>query len=207
MNWKRLAIFAVIATSAVLSQPVLAQTVLSDFSALSAQSPTFLDSWRNAGSDQYAQDAGFITIEPVNAGNPESDGRFLVSQALDLNDFASLQFTAREQAGNLTDSVTIMFENAGGAVREYTFAAADFSGGSFFTASVNLGSYTYTDGNFDPSAVTAWGIEGNKLQSPIVDFRFDFDNLQLTPVPEPSTWALIALGAGALWLRRRRSQS
>jgi len=204
MNWKPLAIIAA-AAAAALPWTAAAQTVLSDFSALAGQSPSFLDSWRAGADDQFVQDSGYISIVPVSVGNPESDGRFLVSQALNLNDYASLQFTARERAGNLTDSITIMFENAGGIVREYTFAAGDFAGGSFFSASVNLGAYTFSDIGFDPTAVTSWGIEGNKLQSPVVDFRFDFDQLQLTPVPEPATWVLLALGAGACWLRRRRT--
>lgn len=207
MNWNSLTILGAATLVAVLPRPAAAQTVLSDFSALAGQSPAFLDSWKAGANDQYVQQSGYVSIEPVSGGNPQSDGRFLVATALDLNAFASLQVTAREGTGNLTDSITILFENSGGAVREYTFAATTFSGGSFFTASVSLATPSYSDGNFDPAAVTAWSIEGNKLQAPVQDFRFEFDRVQLTPVPEPGTWALLLFGAGAFWLHRRRARN
>ncbi|WP_246120705.1 PEP-CTERM sorting domain-containing protein [Chitinolyticbacter meiyuanensis] len=35
--------------------------------------------------------------------------------------------------------------------------------------------------------------------------RFEFDNILVTPVPEPAAYALMGCGLCALWLRRRRS--
>lgn len=202
MNWNSLTILGAVALFAVLPGSAAAQTVLSDFSGLAGQSPAFLDSWKAGANDQYVQRSGYVSIEPVNGGNPRSDGRFLVTTALDLNAFTSLQVTAREVTGNLTGLITILFENSGGAVREYTFAATAFSGGSFFTASVSLATPSASDNNFEPTAVTAWGIEGDKSQA-VRDFRFEFDHVQLTPVPEPGAWALLLFGAGACWLRGR----
>ena len=68
-----------------------AQTVLSDFSALAGQSPTFLDSWYHLPDPQYSQNAGYVSIVPVNGGAPQSDGRFQVGVTLDLTAFESLQ--------------------------------------------------------------------------------------------------------------------
>jgi hypothetical protein len=197
---------------AVLIAPLGAfgQTVLSDFSDLDSQNPTFLESWNNAGTAQYSQQSGFITIEPVGGGNPQSDGYFVVGTSLDLTAHVSLEVTAREGAGNATGNFSVVFYNnddfdtGPGALRVYTFAASDFAGVSFSTESVGLGSFNYEDINFNPSAVTFWSIEADPSLVTAQDFRFDFDNIQLTPVPEPTTWALLALGAGAFWANRAR---
>lgn len=196
---------------AVLIAPLGAfgQTVLSDFSDLGSQNPSFLESWDSAGTPQYSQQSGFVTIEPVTGGNPQSDGYFIAGTSLDLTAHVSLEVTAREGGGNATGNFSVAFYNndvlnGPGAVRVYTFTASDFAGVSFNTESVGLGSFDFEDVSFDPSAVTFWSIEADPLLDPVQDFRFDFDNIQLTPVPEPTTWALLALGAGAFWASRAR---
>lgn len=203
MNRKRIAVSVLILGLIAGPARLCAQNVLSDFSDLSGDGAVFLDSWLNGANPQFTQQADYVTIEPVAGGNPQSDGRFLVPAALDLDDYASLQITARENPGNQTGVIRVIFENTGGAVREFEFDSGDFAGGSLVTLSVAMSSYNYSDVGFNPAAVTSWGIEGDKEQTPLLDFRFDFGHLQLTPVPEPGTWALLVAGIGLGWLRLR----
>lgn len=133
---------------AVLIAPlgVIGQTVLSDFSNLSAQSPSFLESWDNGGTAQYSQQAGFITIEPVSGGNPQSDGYFIAGTSLDLTAHISLEITARRGADNDAPTFGVVFYNDDvlggvGAHRVYSFSSGAFSGPAFNTASVSLGSF------------------------------------------------------------------
>lgn len=189
-----------------------AQTVLSDFSDIAGDGAAFLDTW-NGGtptSDQFVQNVGSISIQPVNGGNPTGQGIFEVARGLDLTGFAAIEVTAREDAGNSVGVFSVIFfsdDGFGGQGGEqvFTFTSSDFAG-SFASQSISLSSPSFTDPSFDPTTITYWAIEGN-YSEPTDDFRVSFDHLQLTPVPEPGVVALLALGGGALCWRRWRRQS
>lgn len=210
MNLSKLKI-AVVVAGLALTFRVSAQTVLSDFSDLQNDGTvTFLDTWYQSPDDQYTQNPGYITIEPKgsNGGNPTSVGSFQVGGvSLDLTAYSSIQVSAREGAGNFTGTFNVVFYNTSGInlgpSSYYTFNASDFSGGSFQSQSISIGSGNSENG-FDPTAVTIWSIEGDYTTDPGPTFRFDFNNLQLTPVPEPTTLALLGLGVGAFAFQRLR---
>ncbi|HAV64725.1 MAG TPA: hypothetical protein DCY13_20455 [Verrucomicrobiales bacterium] len=203
---KKLAALSLIASLGFVP-PALSQTVLSDFSDIAGDGAVFLDTWSDGVTAQYTQNAGTISIEPVGPGNPQGDGWFLVTRSLNLNNFASVEVTGQEGGGNLVNVFSVLFFNSDGIGGQgpeqvFTFNASDFAG-SLTTRSISLSSPTFTHPSFDPTAVEYWAIEGNYAQSG-VDFRFEFDNLALTPVPEPGTIALLAAGGGLLMWRRFR---
>jgi len=82
-------------------------------------------------------------------------------------------------------------------------------GGGFQTISVNLGTWAAGSG-FNPTSQTyqfqlqlnGWELAGG---GPQIDETVAIDNLQVTMVPEPSTLALIGLGAASLLALRRRN--
>ena len=100
-----------------------------------------------------------------------------------------------------------------GAFSETGAKAIDTSsvvvGAGFQTISVNLGTWAAGSG-FDPTSQTyqfQLQVNGWELANggPVTDEIIAIDNLQVTMVPEPTTLALIGLGAASLLAMRRRN--
>src|SRR2546425_9137109 len=114
---KKPLVLIVAATSLLFSlRAADAAVVLSDFSNLAAQSPTFSGSWRGGSpvADQFVQNSGFISLQPVNGGNPQDDGDFLVAPlAFSIAGLNQISLTARVDTGNAASSlIVLLYDNA-----------------------------------------------------------------------------------------------
>jgi hypothetical protein len=84
-------------------------------------------------------------------------------------------------------------------------------GGGWQNITVNLGTLFGNATGFDPTDQTyqmQWQVNGWELAGggPVTGEQITIDNVTITMVPEPSTLALIGLGAASLaWLRRKNS--
>jgi hypothetical protein len=84
-------------------------------------------------------------------------------------------------------------------------------GGGWQNITVNLGTLFGNATGFNPTDLTyqmQWQVNGWELAGggPVTGEQITIDNVAITMVPEPSTLALIGLGAaGMLWLRRKNS--
>ncbi len=186
--------------------------LISDFSNLAGQFPSFGGSWSAAGVSQYSQGSGFISILPQGSGNPLGDGYFFASMpsatspggnvSMNLTGFSSISLTGRVDSGNASSNIGISFYDSSltkvaGATLDTSSFTSNFS---TLTASLTL------TGVGNLSQVTYWRIEGDG--SPTNAFRYSFDNLTVA-VPEPSATALglLGLGAAGLCFFRRRERS
>jgi hypothetical protein len=147
---------------------------------------------------QVTQNATTITV----GGTANDDnGWGTTSASVNATGMSFVTFTAQRDSGNAASSLTIQFEDVSLNTQVYSFSTSAFSIGSLSTVSVAL---AWT-GGFDPTQITGWNIGGGAASPGSSAFRMTFDNLALTAVPEPSTYAAIlgglALGFAA-WRRR-----
>ena len=103
-----------------------------------------------------------------------------------------------------TTGVELDVSRSGGSSAGNTFTLTAYAGASVVsTQTVTLGNVNSWQG----VEVTAAGITSVQLSGAGLGFHpFGIDNLEIgvTAVPEPSSWALLALGVVPLLLRRRR---
>ena len=195
------------ATALLLAAPAKADLLISDFNNFSAQLfPPMNISWNGGtpASDQYIQGNGFISITPVNGGDPKGDGYFNAGlpgggsfSIAGLNFFA---LNARIDDGN-TSSIfhVLLYDDTFTQVAGATFSASSFTS-AFSTASTAL---TATGiGNI--GAVTYFRMDGDSIAGDSV--RVSLGNLSATaasPVPEPSAYAISATALLAALIVRR----
>ena len=211
---KRLPIVLILLATCRLAS---AQILISNFSDLADQAYTPFNSSWNGGTgsvDQFVQNSGYVSITPVDGGNPDGMGSFDAAfPGSDLNNPSSvnfgsitvLQLTARLDAGNNSGSFTVVISDENDVeIGQATFFASSF--GSSFSA-VNA-TFDLTGGG-DATQATYWTLGGDAVRGDNV--RASFDNLTAytsapATVPEPSTYALLGLGLVALYsCRRKRS--
>jgi hypothetical protein len=166
---------------------------ISDFSeAISADSPWV---W-NSGNKS-------ITISGQNSSSgliyPDNGISLNVSSAGNKFKLTMANFVSGTNPGG---GFFVSLESTGGGLATGTFNWADFT-----TSVVNETTFS-TSGGFNPASVTNWNIgDGGNGGSGTLTGGASLVSLQV--VPEPSTYALMALGGLVLFfmVRRRKAQA
>lgn len=196
-----------------VAQAQFATNVISDFHNFNL-SVTYAN-WNVAGSDILNGGSGFT---PVITSGPTSyrvQAQGYGSGAFNLSTPASapgatqflFTFTINSPSGTYwmnpglsfsdgTHQVFVTAANAEGGFRNY----GNYTGGNTYTLYGALG-------DLDTTTVTAFNLEFDPAGfGGGAPYDITFHSLSLlTPVPEPSSMALLGLGAMGLWAARRRS--
>jgi hypothetical protein len=189
-----------------------AQILISNFSNFSSQAfSPFNTSWNNGTADQFTQGSGFISITPVNGGNPTGEGSFdaVISGStvsptpVNVTGLTTLSLTAMTNSGNTDSAITIFLRDSSfDVLGSATFLTSQFNSSSFSTVSTSI---SLTG---DITGATYWTLAGDGISDDNV--RMSFDNLTLG-VPEPSSVALFGSGIVGLcllgYLRSRKMVS
>ena len=143
---------------------------------------------------------------------------WLITPTLSFNNGDTLSFWSRTSTGSIyPDRLEVRFSNVGGT----DVGSDDTSVGSFTTLLLSINPNLEVGGYPDEWAqqsVTISGLSG--ATNGAIAFRYTvnaggpagdnsnyigIDSVSITAaVPEPTTWALMALGLGAIGLRRRK---
>ena len=188
-----------------------AQILINDFSDLGNQgySP-FGNSWSGGTPviDQYVPDAaGFVSIKPVNSGNPTGDGDYysVISgttaspgAALDFTGLGYVALTARIDTGNVANGVNLFLLDS-----TFTPAASAFFSASAFSLTFSTVTSALVA---DPAGGNIADIQFYRMTGDGTSdaFRASFDNAVATSVPEPATSGALLLGGAMVFVASRR---
>ncbi|MDF7807313.1 PEP-CTERM sorting domain-containing protein [Pontiellaceae bacterium B12219] len=149
-------------------------------------------------------------VLPIGEGAPTaSGGAGRLNLALDLSGTRSLELTARLLPSNEARVIQVLLFNDNGTIEKFNFYSSSFNSSTFTTARVDfdLASTTETVSGLDLSAITAYEIQGNYWDtdgSKDAAFNVQFDNLNASLIPEPSSIIMVTLASASLLMIRRR---
>jgi hypothetical protein len=188
--------------------------------------------WSSGGSNQGSWD--IRAFDPLNPLGTVPWGPFWTQFAPAGDQIAYVNFgPLAQQTGFTLQAGTQSFTVAAGRRGDRTgfgtdisadFAMEIWAGGTVSSGSVTGGTLLASQtvlmsgiasGTFQDFTVSHTEAAGSSLIGQLLTIRFNnisnaeqinIDNVRYTPVPEPMTMALLALGAGALAARRRKSR-
>lgn len=202
-------VFSLLAAAGFSAASVPGQTtfVLADFSHAAGQF-AFFEAFD--GPDSLEQQAGYLTIHSTRPGGALADYLY---PGQDYQAFTALAISGRRDAGNDVDTFHVFFESSRDDSSTIGYGEVDVAvrwfGSAFSTVVVPF----HLPG-LDLGSIVKWGIRARVPSEPTTGhFNFSFDEIslvdssldQVSLIPEPSTYALLAGAAVlALALRRRR---
>lgn len=183
------------------------------FAALTAPASILLSSFDNTADSgavrastswvgNVTQNATSITV----AGTAGDDNGWGATHlALDTSGMNFLSITAQRDAGNLTPTLFLQFEDRFSRTKVLSVSTSLFAIGSPTTVQLPLTDWTIDFGAHD---ISVWSIGGGSIGT--VAFRMTFDELSFvaSAIPEPSTVALLSglAALGVVAYRRRSSR-
>ena len=143
------------------------------------------------------------TLTVSGAGALDDQGWGASNLIINATGSLVFQVTAQLAPTNLAPFIVLQLTDTTLATAVASISTSSFNTSGFTT--VNSGLFSFPGGSFDFSQVTGWTFGGGTTG--INTLNITFDSLSLA-IPEPSTYALLALGLGVIALpilRRRRS--
>ncbi len=148
------------------------------------------------------QNATSITV----AGTAADDNGWGASGlALNATGMNFLTITAQRDAGNLTPTLFVQFEDRSSRPKVFSVSTSLFAIGSPTTVQLPLTGWTI---DFGANDISAWSIGGGSVGTVALRLTFDEFTLSASAIPEPSTVALFAglatLAVAVAYRRRAR---
>lgn len=201
---------------AVLTTASHAQVVLQNFSAVVNANTFFYGTWESTGdaggsvnpAGTFSQGSGVYTIDGAGVTNSDTSLiEFFNTSPVSIGTNGFLEITATRLSTNATaaSSFQVTLVDTGGKTAFSTFTTALFA----VDTPTTVTSAITANSGFTATAIDSIQISG-ALPNGTARFSFTFDTLSAVAsaaVPEPSTYAQIALGLGALGFiayRRRK---
>lgn len=165
----------------------------------------YYDTWNSSGN--HVTSATYLTID--GSSTATGGGYGFVSPVVTFNpDYRLVSVTARIGAGNDSLGFNVLLKDADdNEYYRYAFSASDFNTETFTTVTRHINNYSgisnYSDGVFeaDTAGVSAYHIQGYYSGN---NFSWDFDDLGIDTVPEPTSAMLLLVGASGLLLSRHK---